>query len=258
MEQALTEPRTNEANAGSGVDDRRPPEDLLFRPVKSGNAFEETVQRLSQAVKLGLVPPGARLPSERALVSRMGVSRATLREAIRVLEQAGYLEARRGRSGGTFVLTKTSPVSKRHARQLAKAMGSDLVDALTFRSVIEPGAAELAATVGTAGGIEELRRRVSELSTLPRHAYRTADSRFHLGIAELSGSPTLVSAVADLQTRLSDLLSAIPMLDEALRHSNEQHALIVAAIEARDPAAARRAMQDHIEATATLLHGFLD
>ena len=254
----MTEPRGNEANAGSGVDDRRPPEDLLFRPVKSGNAFEETVQRLSQAVKLGLVPPGARLPSERALVSRMGVSRATLREAIRVLEQAGYLEARRGRTGGTFVLTKTSPVSRRHARQLAKAMGPDLVDALTFRTVIEPGAAELAAIVGATGGIEELRRRAAELSTLARHSYRTADSRFHLAIAELSGSPTLVSAVADLQTRLSDLLAAIPVLDEALRHSNEQHALIVAAIEARDAVAARRAMQDHIEATATLLHGFLD
>src|SRR5215813_15156331 len=76
----------------------------MWRPVRGGNAFEITVARLAQAIKLGLVAEGDRLPAERDLAERLQVSRVTLREAIRALREAGYLESRRGRTGGTFVL----------------------------------------------------------------------------------------------------------------------------------------------------------
>ena len=76
----------------------------VWRPVRGGNAFEITVARLAQAIKLGLVVEGERLPAERDLAERLQVSRVTLREAIRALREAGYLESRRGRTGGTFVL----------------------------------------------------------------------------------------------------------------------------------------------------------
>jgi DNA-binding GntR family transcriptional regulator len=76
----------------------------VWRPVRGGNAFEITVARLAQAIKLGLVREGERLPPERELAERLQVSRVTLHEAIRALREAGYLESRRGRTGGTFVL----------------------------------------------------------------------------------------------------------------------------------------------------------
>src|SRR5262252_3916759 len=76
----------------------------VWRPVRGGNAFEITVARLAQAIKLGLVAEGDRLPAERDLAERLQVSRVTLREAIRALREAGYLESRRGRTGGTFVM----------------------------------------------------------------------------------------------------------------------------------------------------------
>src|SRR5688572_29476008 len=72
-----------------------------WRPVRGGNAFEITVARLVQAIKLGLVAVGERLPAERDLAERLRVSRVTLREAIAALREAGYLESRRGRAGGT-------------------------------------------------------------------------------------------------------------------------------------------------------------
>ncbi|WP_424231734.1 FadR/GntR family transcriptional regulator, partial [Actinophytocola sp.] len=75
----------------------------LFRPVRTRNAFEETVERLLQAIRLGVAGPGERLPSERELAARLGVSRVTLRDAIRAIADAGYVESRRGRYGGTFV-----------------------------------------------------------------------------------------------------------------------------------------------------------
>jgi DNA-binding FadR family transcriptional regulator len=77
----------------------------VWRPVRGGNAFEITVARLVQAIRLGLTSVGERLPPERELAERLRVSRVTLREAIRALREAGYLESRRGRTGGTFVLS---------------------------------------------------------------------------------------------------------------------------------------------------------
>jgi DNA-binding FadR family transcriptional regulator len=76
---------------------------MLLRPVAGGNAFEETVQRLLQTVRLGLIAPGERLPAERELAAMLAVSRDTLRDAIASLAEAGYLVSRRGRYGGTFV-----------------------------------------------------------------------------------------------------------------------------------------------------------
>ena len=78
-------------------------DEAVFRPVRAGNPFEETVERLLQAIKLGVVGPGERLPAERDLAARLNVSRVTLREAIKALTDAGYVESRRGRYGGTFV-----------------------------------------------------------------------------------------------------------------------------------------------------------
>lgn len=78
----------------------------MWRPVRGGNAFEITVSRLAQVIKLGLVAEGERLPAERDLAEKLRVSRMTLREAIRALREAGFLESRRGRTGGTFVVSR--------------------------------------------------------------------------------------------------------------------------------------------------------
>ena len=98
----------------------------VWRPVRGGNAFEITVSRLAQAIRLGLVSEGERLPAERELAERLQVSRVTLREAIRALREAGFLESRRGRSGGTFVV---SPTGLRGAGGTAPAGGAGDDDA---------------------------------------------------------------------------------------------------------------------------------
>ncbi len=76
---------------------------LLLKKIRSGNAFEETVERLLQTIRLGLAAPGNRLPGERELASMLDVSRDTIRDATASLAEAGYLVIRRGRYGGTFV-----------------------------------------------------------------------------------------------------------------------------------------------------------
>src|SRR5215475_9712333 len=73
----------------------KPPDELVFRPISSQNLFEETVGRLGQAIKTGVVPVGERFPNERDVGELLGVSRSTVREAMRALQQAGLIEVRR-------------------------------------------------------------------------------------------------------------------------------------------------------------------
>jgi DNA-binding FadR family transcriptional regulator len=226
-------------------------QEALFRPVRAGNAFEETVERLMQAIRLGVVAPGERLPSERELATRLGVSRVTVREAIRSLQENNYVESRRGRYGGTFVTEEIPGATP------GKEIG-DIHDALTLRKVLETGAAEAAA--GRSLGPAErrgLRTRLDEASTASLAEYRRKDSRLHLAIAEATGSASLTAAVADSRMRVNELLDTIPLLEPNLAHSNAQHERIIDSILDGDPAAARREMAEHLDGTASLLRGFL-
>src|SRR5580693_9530128 len=114
----------------------------VLGPVRLQNAFEETVERLLAVIKLGVVGPGERFPAERELAAQLGISRLTLREALSELVRAGYVESRRGRSGGTFVTGMPPAPDRGELRRLAQDDEGKLADALTFRQAVETGAAE--------------------------------------------------------------------------------------------------------------------
>ncbi|WP_460367489.1 FadR/GntR family transcriptional regulator [Actinocorallia lasiicapitis] len=230
----------------------------VLRPVRGGNAFEETVERLLQVIKLRVIDHGQRLPAERELAPMLGVSRVTLREAIRVLQQEGFVESRRGRTGGTFVTYKPPKPRKGDLARMAARDGDALHDALIYRHAIETGTALHLATVNLSPDQEaQLVTALEAVNTATPDEYRRLDIRFHLTIAELSGSPLLAAACADARLRVTDLLNAIPVLQPNIDHAAIQHAAIVEAILARDPAAAHRTMAEHLEGTAALLRGFL-
>lgn len=231
------------------------PTDVAFRPIRSGNAFEDCVERVLSALRLGIVSPGERLPPERELAARLGVSRTTLREALRSLGDAGWLEVRRGRHGGAFVTEHRPGVTPTAASPIT---AGGLEDALVLRRVLDLGAVELAASAPlSASACAGLRSALAECDCAGLERYRPADSRLHLAIAELSGSPSLVAAAADARVRINDLLDAIPLLERNIAHSNRQHAMIVRAIVRGQPAAARAAMEEHLAGSAALLRGFL-
>jgi DNA-binding FadR family transcriptional regulator len=238
----------------------------LWRPVRGGNAFEITVARLAQAIRLGMVGTGDQLPPERELAERLQVSRVTLREAIAALREAGYLETRRGRAGGTFVVYRDLPdegppgtsTGTSAAAAIAREMGDTLHDALDFRRVVEPGAAELAATRPLAASDRaHLSACLAAAADRDAPTRRVADSRLHLAIAAASGSPSLAAAVAYVQVTVDRLLAAIPVIARNLEHSDAQHRRIVDAILGGDPRAARAAMEEHCDGTAELLRGLL-
>jgi DNA-binding FadR family transcriptional regulator len=232
----------------------------VLRPVRQGNAFEETVERLLTVIKLGMVAPGERFPAERELAAQLGISRLTLREAIRELHEAGYVCSRRGRLGGTFVTYTWPAPDTGELRRLAIRDGDKLTDALTFRLAVEAGAAE--ALAGLSGAAEDaaqasLLARLADVNAAGPQDYRRLDTLFHLSIAELTGSSLLAAACADARMRLNDFLNAIPVLQRNIDHTAGQHAAIVEAILEGDAQAARTAVAEHLQGTAALLRGFL-
>jgi DNA-binding FadR family transcriptional regulator len=235
--------------------DPQPASEALLRPVRLGNAFEDTVGRLLETIRLGLLKPGESLPPERELAARLGVSRDTVRDAIRSLSDAGYLVARRGRYGGTF-LADDLPAPSADGVRFSRA---DIDDALRLREVLEVGAARMAAgRTLTAAERETLWGRLSDVRGAALEDYRRLDSRLHLAIAEAAGTPSLVPLVAENRMRLNELLDHIPLLARNIVHSDEQHEAIVMAILAGDADGAAETMAAHVWGSASLLHGFLD
>jgi DNA-binding FadR family transcriptional regulator len=231
---------------------------LIFRPVAARNTFEETVERLAHAIKLGVVLPGERFPPERVLAPQLGISRVTLREALRALEQAGYIESRRGRHGGAYVMRRNGAAgSARTAKRKLRAMGETLTDTLQFRRALEPSAAQLAAERAGELDTTHLLMLADNAASSAQDEYRAHDLRLHVAIADLAGSPSLVDAVAKLQTQLSDLLGAFPIVQASIHHSDQQHHALVAAIRRGQPVKARQHMEAHVDATANLIRGFL-
>jgi GntR family transcriptional regulator, transcriptional repressor for pyruvate dehydrogenase complex len=227
----------------------------VFRPVRRGNALEDTVARLMQTIRLGVVGPGEALPSERELALRFSVSRDTVREAIRELADAGYLVSRRGRYGGTFVSERLPEAPTARSRPWTRG---ELDDALGLREILEVGGTRAAAARAlTAPERDRLVSRLNDVTAAAADDYRRLDSLLHLTIGELVGVPSLLGLLADNRTRVNDLLDTIPLLPRNIEHSNEQHRQIVFAILAGQPEVAADAMREHLEGSSALLRGFL-
>jgi GntR family transcriptional repressor for pyruvate dehydrogenase complex len=228
--------------------------DAVFAPVRSLTAFEETVDRLGTAIRLGLLPPGTRLPAERELCARFGIARSTLRQALTALAQTGHLRASRGRGGGTFVATKLPPI-----QPPPRAVLDGWRETCDQRMAVEVGVAVLAAERAEPADIEALDELVTSLEDLIEDfpAYRRTDVRLHVGLAEATRSPRLVTAVTESQGGMTGLISLIAHPPEVLASSNAQHRRLLAAISRSDERGAASEMVEHLRGTEHVLAGLL-
>ena len=228
--------------------------EALFAPVHSQTAFEETVERLGTAIKLGLLTPGTRLPAERELCARLGIARSTLRQALVALGQSGHLHATRGRGGGTFVADPLPPAQPPSPEVLAG--WRNICDQ---RMAVEVGIAVLAAERAQPAMVDALEELVVTIDDLLDDftAYRPLDVRFHVGLAELTGSPHLVKQMTETQGAMSGLISHIAHPPEVLDSANDQHRRLVTALRRHDEATAARVMTEHLRGTEHVLAGLL-
>src|SRR5918998_3858401 len=129
----------------------------VFDPVQTATTFEETVERLGTAIRLGLLEPGARLPPERELADQLGIARSTLRQALTALTESGHLIAVRGRGGGTFVAA-APPMAESTLVELDRGHWREVPD---NRVAVEVGAVVLAAERADPDDLARLREHVA-------------------------------------------------------------------------------------------------
>jgi GntR family transcriptional regulator, transcriptional repressor for pyruvate dehydrogenase complex len=228
--------------------------DPVFAPVRSQTAFEETMERLGTAIKLGLLAPGDQLPAERELCRQLGISRSTLRQALTALVQSGHLTARRGRRGGTFVADIPPPAS---------APGPEVLrgwrESCDQRLAVELAVTVLAAQRAPDGAFDVLDALSEEMDAALEDfgAFRHADVRWHIGLAEAAASRRLLAAMTEAQGAMSDLIAYIAHPPELLAWSNEQHRRIAGALRSRDAPRGLRVMSEHLLGTEHVLAGLL-
>ncbi len=228
--------------------------ETVFAPVRSQTAFEETVERLGTAIKLGLLPPGTRLPAERELCGQLEIARSTLRQALVALAQSGHLHASRGRGGGTFVADPQPPSPPPSPALLAAWR-----EVCDVRMAIEVGIAVLAAERATAEDLDGLDQLVVALyDTLEDFpAYRQLDIRWHVALAHCARSPRVVTACTEVQGQMTELISHTPHPPEVLESANNQHQRVLRAVRRGDEAGAANEMTEHLRGTEHVLAGLM-
>lgn len=223
---------------------------IVFAPLHVEGAAERIVRRIGEAIGAGLLEPGERLPAEQELAAMLEVAPMTLRQALSVLRDAGFVETRRGRGGGSFVAVDPQAALGGDGRVPSAAEIRDLTD---WRCAVSGEASSLAAAradhqtvAAIAAAADAVADAVDDFG-----ASRVADARFHLAIAEASGNRRLLAAETAIQSELGEIVAVLPGHGsrDALASSFGGHPPLVAAIAHGDPIGARAALVQHAEAT---------
>jgi DNA-binding FadR family transcriptional regulator len=221
---------------------------MRLQAVEPRRLYLQIAEQLRKLIRKGSIAPGARLPAERELARRLGVSRPSLREALIALEVQGLLEVRVG--SGIYV---ARPAGATPALPLGDDSGP--FEVIRARWMIEGDCAALAARQATAAQLRAIRKAHADLQREAKRHHNPlgADRAFHVRIAEATGNSALVLVVETLwDQRVGPLYRALEtkleypaMAGDTLR----EHAAVLRAIAARDPAAARAAMHRHMDMT---------
>jgi len=219
--------------------------------VEHAPVYGLVVEQIRRAIHIGTYIPGDKLPPERELAKKLGVSRTTVREAIRVLEGEGYVESRRGATGGVIVLDRGQ--TEQRAARIIKEKLPELEEVVDFRLAVECGAARLAALRRTDEDLVRLTEAYEQMEPgQETRRFRAADSAFHLGIAEAAGNSWMRKAIED--ARAAIWVPVDMYAEHVFRTAQLHHGQILQAIRDRDPIGAEEAVAAHIETTRKDLH----
>ena len=224
----------------------------MFTPVQTRRTFEEAADQIAEKVRTGELRTGDRLPGERSLAAQMEISRPTLREAVKVLVDAGVLEVRRGPGGGMYVATDVVPTDLvRHSASLRLA---EIAAVLEARRLLEPRVAQLAAERATDEDFDALERSIEAMRVLvgggwhPRHEDRflQLDVQFHLALARAAGNPTVETLMRMLFRQLEiarDMAMHVPLVPEWTIGIHER---TLAALRSGEPDEVEAVMSEHL------------
>jgi GntR family transcriptional regulator, transcriptional repressor for pyruvate dehydrogenase complex len=185
-----------------------PASGAAFAPVGPRRTFEGAVEQIAERIRLGELATGDRLPSERDLAAAMQISRPTLREAVRVLADAGVLAVRSGSTGGIFVVSDYVPIEMLRSKSDLRL--DEVAGVLEARRLIEPRVAQLAAVHAREEDYARMQRAIDAQKRLLAQSdvlaeedrFLQLDTQFHVAIARATGNSTIVSLMRTLLRRL--------------------------------------------------------
>ena len=214
-------------------------------PVRTTRTFESAIEHLTEAIEQAGLRTGDKLPNESVLAERLGISKPTLRQALRVLELSGLVEVRRGKSGGIFVVTDLVPsVAIFTAVKLEEAAA---IDVLRARRVLERAVAQEAMRVATAPDLVELERTVELLERHlgERPSVMRADAMFHRALVRSCQNETIQAAMRGVGRGLAPIRDAYSGGVPYDRQTLDVHRRQIAAMRGRDEDALDEVLDDH-------------
>jgi DNA-binding FadR family transcriptional regulator len=221
---------------------------MRLKIVETRRLYRQIAEQIRRLIHRGRLLPGDRLPAERELAQRLGVSRPSLREALIALEVEGLLDVRIG--SGIYV---ARPGGRARAASISGDSGP--FEVIRARRLIEGECTALAAKHGSAAQLRAIRKAHADLQREAKHHRNplAIDRAFHVRIAEASGNSALVLVVQTLwDQRMGELYRALEMKLEypaMAADTLREHGAVLRAIVARDPAVARAAMHRHMDMT---------
>ena len=231
--------KTDGTDAATGV---------RFERIQQLRAHEYVAEQIRRHISLRLIKPGESLPAERELAGMFGVGRPTIQQALRMLEAAGMVESRRGRSGGTFV-TRLDNDSHAADGLILRVLRSrkELEDLLQYRSLIEPAVVRVAAGSRKASDLKAMRKAIQSMTAATTEPdYMRHDTDFHIAVARATGNAVLTHAIEEIRMKLNDAMTLLPESDVWHRRISREHEALLEAIERSDADEAERVMEQHV------------
>jgi len=226
---------------------------VLLEPVDVPKASDVLAHQLRERILTGELPEGTVLPAERELVKQTRMSRATVREALRILEVQNLVRVRAGRAGGAFVQRPTTQSMANSVTMLIRGQKIKLADLMETREALEPICAELAARKRTDDDLAVLDRANENLADqnadLP--AFLQANLDWHMGVARAGHNELLIGFMTALSDAIYTGTENAAFVDETVRaDTGRAHRSITNAIRSRDADAASRRMRRHVHTYA--------
>ena len=220
----------------------------IFAPLSDVGRAGQVEQRLTEAIRSGVLAEGERLPSEPELAGMLGVAVVTVREALIGLRGQGLVTTSRGRGGGTFVAADATADEEALAERLGAMSRSELQDRGTQYALVLAGCAEIAAERADADEAALLRGLLAAEGD-DVGAWRHADAELWLSIAALTQSARVTREVVRLEADFG-MIVRIPLSDPDVRaRTLAGLERLIGAIEAGDPEGARRCARTHVQET---------
>lgn len=218
---------------------------MTIKRIKYHRVYEDVIEQIKNLILEGNLAPGDVLPTERELAQAFGISRGTLREAFRILEREGLIDARPG--GGRF-LSKALDVAEDKNRIMDNIERATIMELLEARELFETGIVELAAKRATAEDIEEIEAAFQKWGEIDQESEDRSkpDQAFHLSIAKATHNVVLVNMIELHMDLLQRTLSKTVKIPGRKSEVYEEHLLIVQAIKERDPVKAKLALLHHL------------